>query len=111
MELDQRFACRRGSAFGDKKLITEENFEEVYAYWAEIFENPSQRLQPSRYFVNDIQHGRSQVMREEGGRPISTLVGTRCGSKKILAEDYDRFWSLHEKVRDPDVTRGIRSRS
>lgn len=107
VELDQRFAVQAGFRFGDKKLITEENFEEVYAYWAEIFEESVRNgFKPSRYFVNDIQHGRSQIMREEG--KVYFQVGQdEVRVKKILAEDYDRFWSLYEKVRDPEVTRGI----
>lgn len=107
VELDQRFAVQAGFRFGDKKLITEENFEEVYAYWAEIFqESVRNGFKPSRYFVNDIQHGRSQLMREEG--KVYFQVGQdEVRVKKILAEDYDRFWSLYEKVRDPEVTRGI----
>lgn len=107
VELDQRFAVQAGFRFGDKKLITEENFEEVYAYWAEIFEEAVRNgFKPSRYFVNDIQHGRSQLMREEG--KVYFQVGQdEVRVKKILAEDYDRFWSLYEKVRDPEVTRGI----
>jgi hypothetical protein len=107
VELEQRFAVQAGFRFGDKKLITEENFEEVYAYWADIFgESVRNGFKPSRYFVNDIQHGRSQLMREEG--KVYFQVGQdEIRIKKILAEDYDRFWSLYEKVRDPEVTRGI----
>ena len=106
-ELDHKFSPQAAFRFGDKKLITEENFEDVYAYWAEIFETSVRNgFKPSRYFVNDIQHGRSQVV------PDQSLVYFQLGpeeirKKKILADDYDRFWSLYEKVRDPEVTRGI----
>ena len=66
-ELDHKFSPQSAFQFGDKKVITEENFEEVYAYWAEIFgESVRNGFKPSRYFVNDIQQGRSQVVREEG---------------------------------------------
>lgn len=106
-ELDHKFSPQSAFQFGDKKVITEENFEEVYAYWAEIFgESVRNGFKPSRYFVNDIQQGRSQVVREEG--KVYFHVGQdEVRVKKILADDYDRFWDLYEKVRDPEVARGI----
>lgn len=106
-ELEQRFSPQQAFRFGDKKLITEDNFEEVYAYWAEIFEESVRNgFKPSRYFVNDIQAGRTQVIADEG--KVYFQVGPdEVRVKKILADDYQRFWSLYEKVRDPDVTRGI----
>ncbi|HQX33477.1 MAG TPA: hypothetical protein PK817_07895 [Dokdonella sp.] len=106
-ELDQRFSPQQGFRFGDKKLITEDNFEDVYAYWAEIFEESVRNgFKPSRYFVNDIQQGRTQVIADEG--KVHFQVGPdEVRIKKILADDYLRFWSLYEKVRDPDVVRGI----
>lgn len=107
VELDQRFSPQVAFQFGDKKLITEDNFEEVYAYWAEVFgESVRNGFKPSRYFVNDIQHGRTQVIADEG--KVYFQVGPdEMRVKKILAEDYQRFWQLYEKVRDPDVMRGI----
>ena len=41
--------------FGDQKAITEDNFEDVYAYWNEVFgESVANGFKPSRYFVADI---------------------------------------------------------
>lgn len=106
-ELEHRFSPQAAFRFGDKKLITEGNFEDVYAYWSEIFgESVKNGFKPSRYFVSDIQQGRSQLLRDEGA--VFFQVGQEeVRRKKILAEDYDRFWSQYEKVRDPEVTRGI----
>jgi hypothetical protein len=107
VELDQRFSIQAAFEFGDKKLITEDNFEEVYTYWAEVFgESVRNGFKPSRYFVTDIQQGRTQVIPAEG--KVFFQVGPdEMRVKKILAEDYQRFWQLYEKVRDPDVVRGI----
>ena len=107
VELDQRYSRQEAFAFGDKKLITEDNFEQVYAYWAEVFgESVRNGFKPSRYFVTDIQHGRTQVIAGEG--KVFFQVGPdEMRVKKILPEDYQRFWQLYEKVRDPDVVRGI----
>ncbi len=38
-ELDHHFAPQASLDFGAKKLITEDNFEDVFAYWHEVFGN------------------------------------------------------------------------
>jgi hypothetical protein len=106
-ELERRYSPQTAFRFGDKKFITEENFEEVYAYWEQVFgEAVRNGFKPSRYFVNDIQFGRSQLIPAEG--KVHFQVGPdEFRAKKILPEDYGRFWNLYEKVRDPDVVHGI----
>jgi hypothetical protein len=106
-ELDQRFSLQIALQFGDKKLITEDNFEEVYAYWEEVFgESVRNGFKPSRYFVNDIQLGRTQVIPNQG-KVYFQLGPDEVRIKKILPEDYQRFWQLYEKVRDPEAVSGI----
>jgi hypothetical protein len=92
---------------GDKKLITEENFEEVFEFWNEMFGDAVRNgFKSSRYFLADIQQGRTQVVANEG--KVFFQVGAEdVRIKKILAHDYQRFWSLFEKVSSPEVTRGI----
>jgi hypothetical protein len=105
--LDQRFSRQIALQFGDKKLITEDNFEQVYAYWEEVFgEAVRNGFKPSRYFVNDIQQGRTQVIADQG-KVYFQLGPDEVRIKKILAEDYQRFWQLYEKVRDPAAVSGI----
>ncbi|MEQ1514385.1 MAG: hypothetical protein ABL934_17150 [Lysobacteraceae bacterium] len=107
VELDARFSAQVSFRFGDKKRITEDNFEEVYAYWAEVFgESVRNGSKPSRYFVNDIQYGRTQVIASEG-KVYFKIGPEEVREKKILADDYERFWQLYEKIRDPHVTHGI----
>lgn len=93
--------------FADKKLITEANFEEVYADWNEVFgESVRNGFKASRYFVIDIHKGRSKLVAEEGR--VNFQVGTEdIRIKKILARDYEHFWSLYEKIADPAIVRGI----
>ena len=93
--------------FGDKKVITEDNFEGVFAYWNEVFgESVRNGFKSSRYFVNDIQQGRTQVIATEG--KVYFQVGPEeVRIKRILADDYHRFWNLYDKVTDPEITRGI----
>ena len=105
--LAQLFTPQQRLDFGDKKLITEDNFEEVFAYWNEVFgESVRNGFKSSRYFVNDIQRGRSQLVATEG--KVFFQVGPEeVRVKRILARDYEHFWSLYEKVSDPTVVRGI----
>lgn len=105
--LDKHFGPQAAFDFGDKKIITEENFEDVFTYWNEVFgESVRNGFKSSRYFVNDIQQGRTQVVATEG--KVYFQVGPEeVRIKRILADDYSRFWSLYDKVTNPEITRGI----
>ena len=96
-----------GVRVGDKKRITEENFEGVFDYWNEVFgESVRNGYKSSRYFVADIQPGRTQIKADEG--KVFFQVGPEeLKIKKILAQDYERFWSLYEKCDDAQALRGI----
>lgn len=91
----------------DKKLITEDNFEEVFVYWNTVFgEAVRNGFKSSRYFVNDIQAGRTQLIADQG--KVYFQVGPEdVRIKKIPAKDYQYFWSLYDKVSNPDTVRGI----
>ncbi len=93
--------------FRVKKLITEENFEEVFDYWNKCFgENVRNGTKPSRYFLCDIQEGRSEYNREEN--KVVFLIGPEeKRAKKILPKDYEWFWSNYEKVTDAATVRNI----
>ncbi len=93
--------------FRVKKLITEDNFEEVFDYWNKCFgENVRNGTKPSRYFLCDIQQGRSEYNREEN--KVVFLIGPEeKRAKKILPKDYEWFWSNYEKVTDADTVRNI----
>lgn len=93
--------------FRVKKLITEDNFEEVFDYWNKCFgENVRNGTKPSRYFLCDIQPGRSEYNRDEN--KVVFLIGPdERRAKKILPKDYEWFWSNYEKVTDPATVRNI----
>lgn len=60
--LGRLFSPQSRLDFGDRKAITEDNFEDVYAYWNKVFgESVANGFKPSRYFVADVQKGRSQL--------------------------------------------------
>lgn len=91
----------------DKKIITESNFEEIFQYWNGIFGDAVRNgLKTSRYFVTDIQEGSTFFIREES-KVVFQFSGGEAKVKKILARDYEYFWSLYERVNNPDTIRGI----
>lgn len=92
---------------GDKKTITEANFEEVFDFWNKVFgESVHNGFKASRYFVADIQEGQTIAM-PQSGKVLFKVAPEEFREKKILADDYERFWSIYEKVRSPETQRGI----
>lgn len=89
-----------------KKQITEKNFERVYKYWERIFGDAVRNgYKPSRYFVSDIQEGNTLFSPADGKALFN--VDNKFIPKKILASDYNWFWSLFDKVKNIDTIRGI----
>ncbi len=93
--------------FRVKKLITEENFEEVFDYWNKCFGDAVRNgTKSSRYFLCDIQQGRSIYDAKEN--KVVFLVGPEeRRAKKILPKEYEWFWSNYEKVTEPATVRNI----
>ncbi len=93
--------------FRVKKLITEDNFEEVFDYWNQCFGDAVRNgTKSSRYFLCDIQQGRSEYNRAEN--KVVFLIGPEeKRAKKILPKEYEWFWSNYEKVTDAAAARNI----
>lgn len=90
-----------------KKSITEENFEDVFEYWSTMFADYVRNGQkPSKYFVTDIQVGKSYLQRDRN-EVIFYFANGDARVKKIFVKHYDYFWSLYEKVEDQSVIKGI----
>jgi hypothetical protein len=90
----------------EKKIIDSSNFVEVYDYWSSIFsEDVKNSLKTSKYFLCDIQDGKS-VYKENEGKVIFDF-GQEKRSKKIIQTKYFHFWSLYEKIANPDTIRNI----
>ena len=93
--------------FRVKKLITEENFEEVFDYWNKCFgDSVRNGTKSSRYFLCDIQQGRSEYNRKEN-KVVFFIGPEEKRAKKILPKEYEWFWSNYEKVTDTDAIRNI----
>jgi hypothetical protein len=95
------------SLFGDKKLVSENNFEEVFDYWNRIFgESVKNGLKTSRYFVCDIQEGRTFYHPSES-KVLFKFDNNNWREKKIFKHDYEHFWSLYDRVSKPEIIRDI----
>ena len=93
--------------FRVKKLITEENFEEVFDYWNKCFGDAVRNgTKSSRYFLCDIQQGRSDYDRREN-KVVFHIGPDESRAKKILPKEYEWFWSNYEKVTDAAAVRNI----
>ena len=93
--------------FRVKKLITEENFEEVYDYWNKCFGDAVRNgTKSSRYFLCDIQQGRSEYNPSEN-KVVFHIGPEEKRAKKILPTEYEWFWSNYEKVTDAAAIRNI----
>lgn len=97
--------------FIDKKIITEENFENVFKYWNEIFGTSVKNgFKTSKYFICDIQQGKTHVIQDEG-KIYFDFGNDEVREKKVFVNDYQRFWELYEKVTSSDILRGILSKT
>ncbi|TAF71914.1 MAG: hypothetical protein EAZ53_17245, partial [Bacteroidetes bacterium] len=93
--------------FTEKKIINELNFEDVFEYWNNIFGDAVRNgLKTSRYFVCDIQEGSTIYMKDES-KVIFQFSNGEAKIKKILQRDYEHFWGLYEKVKNPTIIRAI----
>jgi len=105
--LTQYFAKQLAFDFKEKKLITEDNFEDVFEYWNKCFGNAVRNgTKTSRYFLCDIQEGRSEYDRAQN-KLVFFIGPDEKKAKKILPKEYEWFWSNYEKVTDPTVSRNI----
>ena len=90
----------------EKKIIDSSNFVDVYDYWSSIFsEDVKNGLKTSKYFLCDIQQGKSKYKENES--KVIFDFGQDKRPKKIIHSKYFHFWSLYEKVNDPDTIRNI----
>jgi len=95
-------------AFEDKKVITEDNFEQVFDYWNKIFGDAVRNgFKTSRYFVSDIQKDNTTFFKEQSKAFFRIGETGEIKEKKILAKDYEHFWGLFEKVSNIDIVRAI----
>lgn len=96
-----------------KKDITEHNFEDIYRVWESKFgEDVRNGFKPSRYFICDIQEGKSYI-RQDIGRVCFDIEEGVSRNKKLDIKQYMAFWSLYNKTKscNVDIIRGILSKA
>lgn len=96
-----------------KRDITERNFEDVFVTWDSKFgEYVRNGIKPSRYFICDIQEGKSHPI-VETGRVYFDLDDGITKNKKLNIREYLAFWELYNKNKSDniDVIRGILSKA
>lgn len=86
----------------DKKVITEDNFLEVYKQWSELFGKYVQNgRKPSEYFLSDIEIDKSNKMGEN--KVCFDLGEGNAKIKSLPIKDYDYFWNLYNKTNIKEI--------
>lgn len=94
--------------WSDKKEINEDNFENVFLYWRDLFGKYVENgHKSSEYFISDIESGRSQII---GENEILFRLGDETISKSVPMTEYKHFWSMYEKVDRPAAIKAIRQK-
>jgi hypothetical protein len=105
-ELNSHMTGQMSFDFMDKKEINEYNFVEVYDYWAEIFgDDVKNGTKASKYFLCDIQKGKSEYIEEEN--KIVFHLNSETKTKKLDHYKYKKFWNLYDKVKNEEIIREI----
>jgi len=96
-----------------KRDITERNFEDIFRTWDNKFGNDVRNgIKPSRYFICDIQEGKSHPVLETGKVYFDFDDGT-TRNHKLSIKEYIAFWSLYNKNKSSniEVMKGILSKA
>ena len=90
-----------------KRNITERNFEDIYNSWLKKFgEDVRNGYKPSRYFICDIQEGKSHIQ-EDVQRVYFDIEEGVSRPKKLNIREYKAFWELYNKSKNVNTIKGI----
>ncbi len=96
------YICQQGeqlSLFGDKKIINEYNFYEIFQYWESLFGSYVENgRKSSEYFIKDIDRGGSKLI--EGNQVLFMMNGGDNVTKSLPLSEYTHFWNTYEKIDD-----------
>lgn len=96
-----------------KRDITERNFEDIFRTWDDKFGNDVRNgIKPSRFFICDIQEGKSHPVLETGKVYFDFDDGV-THKKKLSIKEYLAFWGLYNKNKSSnvEVLKGILSKA
>jgi len=93
-----------------KTKITEHNFEKAFEHWNKIFGNSikNEFITISKYFVCDIQKGKTHLNKKEG-KAYFNFDNGEIINENILIENYKLFWNKYEKINSSETLRIILS--
>ena len=93
----------------DRKIITEDNFLEIYDYWKNLFgKYVENSRKATEYFIADVEKDKSSIFK--GNEVVFDLGEGDAKIKPIPINDYNYFWSIYDKVDDLKVIYGIRQK-
>jgi hypothetical protein len=93
----------------DRKIITEDNFLEIYDYWKNLFgKYVENSRKATEYFIADVEKDKSSIFK--GNEVVFDLGEGNAKIKPIPIDDYNYFWSVYDKVDDLKVIYGIRQK-
>lgn len=93
----------------DKKCINEDNFLEAYQYWNKLFGKYVENgKKASEYFASDIEYGKTNKFGDS--RIAFDLGDGNARLKEIPLKDYEYYWTLYDKIDNPQVIYSIRQK-
>ncbi len=96
--------------FGDKKVISEDNFEAVFDHWKNVIgQYIVNGYKPSFYFLANIQRDKI-IIDKDNGRVVFTFEDKNSKTQKVLMKDYNYFWSIYDYVENAETINGIHAK-
>lgn len=106
----KQYLQEQTALFADKKIITEDNFFEVFEYWQNQFGRylDDDERKPSEYFITDIEKDKSEIL--GNNHVIFTMSDETVVKKKFPVPLYNNFWKIYEKISAPREIISIRQK-
>lgn len=95
---------------GDKKIIDEFNFYEIFEYWQTKFGRyvAEDERKPSEYFITDIDFGKSSIT--DSHHVLFFMQDGSRVEKFFPMHEYNFFWKTYAKIYAPDEIISIRQK-
>ncbi|MBR0090429.1 MAG: hypothetical protein IJP92_01905 [Lachnospiraceae bacterium] len=104
--------CRNGeqlSLFGNRKVITEYNFYDIFLLWNKMFEGYVENgRKSSEYFMTDIEQGRTSIV--DNKQVLFRLNSGENTTKYMPMAKYNHFWNTYERQTDIRQVEAIRQK-
>lgn len=96
------------SGFVERKEINENNFQTVFQLWQKMFvAELDDKRKASEYFITDVEEGNSTLMAQS---VLFRMGNGERVEKTIKPDEYGHFWSIYEKISEPNSIIAIRQK-